>query len=110
MVCPEPMSWMSDSPNLPLSDRETGLYALEPGETWTAPEVMVQILPTRELESGTALMNRYLNHRFPPYLKLLCRGTAELEILPGEEHGFSAEGKTKATELSYRFFKKHMIL
>ncbi len=33
---------------------------------------------------------------------------AELEILPGEEHGFSAEGKTKATELSYRFFKKHM--
>ena len=34
--CPEPMSWMSDSPNLPLSDQETGLYALEPGETWSA--------------------------------------------------------------------------
>ena len=24
----------------------------------------------------------YLNRRFPPYLKLLCRGTAHLEILP----------------------------
>ena len=33
---------------------------------------------------------------------------AELEILPGENHGFSAEGKTKATELTYRFFKKHL--
>ncbi|MBO4630709.1 MAG: alpha-galactosidase [Lentisphaeria bacterium] len=47
-----------------LSDDRLALK-LAPGETWTAPEVMVQILPTRELESGTALMNRYLNHRFP---------------------------------------------
>ncbi len=34
--CAEPMSWMADSPNLPLPESVTGLYPLEPGETWEA--------------------------------------------------------------------------
>lgn len=34
--CAEPMSWMADSPNLPLPESVTGLYPLEPGELWEA--------------------------------------------------------------------------
>ena len=34
--CAEPMSWMADSPNLPLPESVTGLYPLEPGEVWSA--------------------------------------------------------------------------
>ncbi len=34
--CAEPMSWIADSPHLPLPESETGIYALEPGKTWEA--------------------------------------------------------------------------
>ena len=34
--CAEPMSWMADSPNLPLTDEDTGVNALSPWETWSA--------------------------------------------------------------------------
>lgn len=34
--CAEPMSWIADSPHLPLPEAETGIYALEPGKTWEA--------------------------------------------------------------------------
>lgn len=38
--CAEPMSWMADSPNLPLPESETGLYPLTPGEAWTAENIV----------------------------------------------------------------------
>lgn len=31
-VCPEPQSWLTNAPNLPLSPEESGLKALKPGE------------------------------------------------------------------------------
>ena len=47
-----------------LSDDRLELE-LAPGESWQAPEVVIQILPGREAYSGTAAMNRWLNRRFP---------------------------------------------
>ena len=38
---------------------------LAPGEQWEAPELLIQILPGREAESGCAAINNYLNSRFP---------------------------------------------
>ncbi len=32
----EPMSWMGDAPNIPLSEAETGIYPLHPDEIWSA--------------------------------------------------------------------------
>ena len=46
--CAEPMSWIADSPNLPLPESETGLYPLEPGELWEAENT----LRVEELEKG----------------------------------------------------------
>ncbi|MBP5301215.1 MAG: alpha-galactosidase [Victivallales bacterium] len=37
---------------------------LAPQERWTAPEVLLQLLPGREAHCGSHLMNRYLNRRF----------------------------------------------
>ena len=60
-----------ESGRLPELTVEAGLsddgLALElaPGESWQAPEVVVQILPDRRACSGTAAMNRWLNRRFP---------------------------------------------
>lgn len=36
-----------------------------PGECWKAPEVLVQLLPDRSAFSGCAMMDRFLNRRFP---------------------------------------------
>jgi len=47
-----------------LSDESLELE-LAPSETWEAPEVLIQILPDRESFSGAAMMDRYLNGRFP---------------------------------------------
>lgn len=38
---------------------------LEPGEEFSAPEILMQILPTREIRSGVPALNAYLNKRFP---------------------------------------------
>ena len=56
---------------LPALTAEAGLaeerleLELSPGERWYAPEVLVQILPGREAYSGSHLLNRHLNRRFP---------------------------------------------
>ena len=47
-----------------LSDDRLELE-LAPGESWQAPEILIQILPGREADSGTAAMNRWLNRRYP---------------------------------------------
>ena len=47
-----------------LSDDRLALE-LAPGENWEAPEILIQLLPSRDAFSGTAAMNRYLNRRFP---------------------------------------------
>ena len=36
--CPEPMSWIIDAPNLPLSQSESGYMELAPGESKTVTE------------------------------------------------------------------------
>lgn len=49
--CAEPMSWMADSPNLPLPDSVTGLHALEPGELWEA-ENTIRVESEKTGENG----------------------------------------------------------
>lgn len=34
-ICPEPQTWVTDAPNLPLPPGETGIRWLAPEETWT---------------------------------------------------------------------------
>ncbi|OQA83998.1 MAG: Alpha-galactosidase [Lentisphaerae bacterium ADurb.Bin242] len=47
-----------------LSDDALALE-LAPGEEWRAPEILIQILPSRDETSGTALFHDYLTRRFP---------------------------------------------
>lgn len=37
-----------------------------------------------------------------------CYENSEFVVLPGEDHGFSADGKIKAAKLTYEFLLKHM--
>ncbi|MFA6929079.1 MAG: alpha-galactosidase [Lentisphaeria bacterium] len=44
---------------------------LLPGEQFHGPEILLQVLPTREIESGSAALHRYaLEHLVPPLKKL----------------------------------------
>ncbi len=37
-ICPEPITWMIDAPNLPLHNEESGYIELAPGEAKTVKE------------------------------------------------------------------------
>ena len=41
--CPEPMSWIIDAPNLPLSESESGYTELAPGESSTVTEKIYSV-------------------------------------------------------------------
>ncbi len=48
-------------------DDEDLQLTLAPGESFVAPEILLQLLPNREIESGTAQLHRYLlEHIAPP--------------------------------------------
>lgn len=45
-LCPEPMSWMVNAPNLPLPPEEIGLQAIAPHDTWSGvTRIAVEALP-----------------------------------------------------------------
>ena len=76
LVCPMGdwqlrFSCFTESGRLSRLAVETGLSSdglaleLAPDECWEAPETLMQLLPGREAHSGSHLLNRYLNRRFP---------------------------------------------